>query len=445
MVIIKNIQILPLNNMNKRKKINIAIVGLGNIGSYFYKYIVKNKKNLINKTKFDINKIYISARNINKKRSFKINKSIFLKNYLDVAKKKDINVIIELIGGSEGAAKKLVFSALRNKKHVITANKALIAKYGDQLSIIAEKNNVNLEFEAAVCAGVPIIRTLKEGLISNKNNKIYGIFNGTSNYILSTMDQKSLNFKEALYNAQTLGYAEAKPLSDLNGDDVASKLKILSSLSFNTYINNKISIEGIKNVDKDDIYNANLLGYKIKLLGVAEYEKNKIIQRVHPALIKKGSYVSNIDGVLNAVIIESNQLGQTVLQGEGAGPGATTSALVSDLCSVLRGNIKYPFVLPSKKRSRGNFKDISEKKFSAYFRLDVKDKHGVLSNITNILSKNGVSVKRLIQKPMKTKKNSSIVIITHNSDNRSLIKSINILQKKKYLINKPKFIRIEDI
>ena len=205
-----------------------------------------------------------------------------LKNYLDATKIKDIDLIVELIGGSEGAAKKLVFNALKNKKHVVTANKALIAKYGDQLSKIAEKNKVNLEFEASVCGGVPIIRSLKEGLIANKISKIYGIFNGTSNYILSSMDKYKKNFEEVLIDAKKLGYAESNPSADLNGDDVSSKLKILSSLCFNSFLNNNIYVEGIKDIDKTDIDNANKLGYKIKLLGFAEQINNKIYQRVHP-------------------------------------------------------------------------------------------------------------------------------------------------------------------
>ena len=234
-----------------------------------------------------------------------------------------------MIGGAEGAAKKLVFNALKNKKHVVTANKALIAKYGDRLSKIAEQNKVNLEFEAAVCGGVPIIRSLKEGLIANKINKVYGIFNGTSNYILSTMSNYNKSFEEVLSNAQSLGYAETNPQSDLNGEDVAAKLKILSSLCFNSFINHKIHIEGINQIDKTDIFNANSLGYKIKLLGVSELIDGKIYQRVHPTLIKKSSYIASIDGVLNAVIIDGIPVGQSVVQGEGAGAEATTSALVS--------------------------------------------------------------------------------------------------------------------
>ena len=243
-----------------KKKLNIAIVGLGNIGSYLYKYLITNKNILSKKNNCVLNLIYVSAKNKSKKRNLKINKKNWLRNYLDAAYLKKIDIVVELIGGSDGAAKKLVFASLKNKKHVVTANKALIAKYGDKLAKIAEDNKVNLEFEAAVCGGVPIIRSLKEGLIANKINKVYGIFNGTSNYILSKMDQDNKSFEDVLFNAKKLGYAESNPKSDLNGEDVAAKLKILSSLCFNSFINNNIHIEGIKNINQIDIINANKLG-----------------------------------------------------------------------------------------------------------------------------------------------------------------------------------------
>ena len=192
--------------MNKTKKINIAIIGLGNIGSYLYKYLLNNNKILSKKNNCIPNISYVSAKNRSKKRGFKINKKKWLQNYLTATQKKDVDLIVELIGGAEGPAKKLVFEALKNKKHVVTANKALIAKYGDKLAKIAEKNKVNLEFEASVCGGVPIIRSLKEGLIANKIQKIYGIFNGTSNYILSCMDKEKKDFSEVLNSAKKLGY-----------------------------------------------------------------------------------------------------------------------------------------------------------------------------------------------------------------------------------------------
>ncbi len=428
--------------MKNNNKLNIAIIGLGNIGSYLYKYLQTNKEILSKKNNCIPNIIFVSAKNKNKKRNIRINKKKWLKNYLDATKLKNVDIIVELIGGAEGAAKKLVFNALKNKKHVVTANKALIAKYGDELSKIAEKNHVNLEFEAAVCGGVPIIRSLKEGLIANKINRVYGIFNGTSNYILSTMDKADKNFVDVLADAKKLGYAESNPLSDLNGDDVAAKLKILSSLCFSSFIDHNIHVEGINFIDKLDIDNANKLGYKIKLLGVSEIINNKIYQRVHPTLIKKSSYIASIDGVLNAVIVDGKPVGQNVIQGEGAGPEATTSALVSDISSILRGNIKFPFSISSEERKKLKYQNISERSFSAYLRFEVVDKPGVLSNITKIFSKNKVSIKRLIQNPYKSKKFSSIIVITHNSKDKFLNKIIKQTQKKSYIIKKPKLIRI---
>ena len=427
-------------------KKNIAIIGLGNIGSYFYNYVNKNKKILFNKTNSIPNILYVSAKLKKKKRKFVIPKKKWLNNYLEATTNKNVDIIIELIGGAEGPAKKLVFSALKNKKHVITANKALVAKYGNQLTKIAEANKVNFEFEAAVCGGIPIIRSIKEGLIANRINKIYGILNGTSNYILSLMDKKKLSYGDALLQAQNLGYAEANSKFDLNGEDVSSKLKILAALSFNSFINNKnISVEGINNIDGVDINNANILGYKIKLLGVAETFGKKIIQRVHPAFIKNTSHLAKINGVLNAVVVESSPVGQSVLQGEGAGPGPTTSALISDLCSVLRGNIKFPFVVANNKRKSISFESIKNKKFSVYLRLDVLDKHGVLSDITRTMSKNRISIKRLIQNPIRTKSYASIIIITHLAKDISYSSMLNQLNKKNYIISKPKIIRIENI
>ena len=426
------------------KKLNIAIIGLGNIGSYLFKYLNENKKILTEKNNCIPVINYVSAKSKKRKRNIRIRKNQWLNNYLDATKHKDIDLIVELIGGAEGPAKKLVFDALKNKKHVVTANKALIAKYGNQLSKIAEKNNVNLEFEAAVCGGVPIIRSLKEGLIANKISKVYGIFNGTSNYILSSMDKEDKSFDEVLNNAKKLGYAESNPSSDLNGEDVAAKLKILSSLCFNSFLNNNIYVEGIKDIDKQDIDNSNKLGYKIKLLGYAEILNNKIYQRVHPTLVKKSSYIASIDGVLNAVIVDGKPMGRSIIQGEGAGPSATTSALVSDISSILRGNIKFPFSLSNEERKILKSDNVNERFFSAYIRFEVLDKPGVLSNITNAFSKNKVSIKRLVQDPNHNKKSSSIVIITHKSKDKFLNKIIKEITKRKYIKRKPKLIRIDD-
>ena len=430
--------------MRKKKLYNIAIVGLGNIGSYLFKFLNENKNIISNKNNSSFKILYVSAKNKNKKRNIKFKNSQWVNNFNLILKNKDVDIIVELIGGAEGPAKNLVFEALKNKKHVVTANKALISKYGDKLSMIAEKNKVNLEFEAAVCGGVPIIRSIKEGLIANKINRIYGILNGTSNYVLSSMEIHKTSFKETIKKAIKLGYAESDPSSDINGDDVASKVKILSCLSFNSFINKNIHVEGIKGVDEEDISNADKLGYKLKLMGFSEILNNKIFQRVHPTLVKKTSYIAGVNGVLNAVIVEGNPIGKNIIQGEGAGPSATTSALVSDISSILRGNIKFPFAISNKRRKKFLSGKVSDLYFSSYIRLNVKDKYGVLSDVTKIFSNNKVSIKRVLQNPYKNKKKSSIVIITHRSKDNDIQKTLKTLAKKSYIIQKPKLLRIEN-
>ena len=428
------------------KKINIAIIGFGNIGSYFYKILEKNKKTITTKTgKVPFVK-YISAKSISKKRNIKIPKSKWFKNPMYLTSKKNIDVIVELIGGSDGIAKKIVFSALKNKKHVITANKALMAKYGDQLAYIAEKNKVNLEYEASVAGGVPVIRLIKEGLIANKINKIYGILNGTTNYILSTMEETGKSFSEVLDNAKKLGFAENNPAADLEGNDAAAKIKILSSIAFNKTISkNKILTEGIQNINQADIYHTKNFGYKIKLLAIAEIKNNKIMERVHPCLILKNSYISNINGVLNAIVVDGYPIGRSVLQGEGAGPGPTSSALISDLCSILRGNIKYPFGVSCFLRKKIGKLNILNHACSSYLRIEVKDQPGVLSSITKIFAKNKISIKNLIQIPDRKNKNASVVIITHENLEKNFNNLLANLYKNKFVLKKPIFIRIEKI
>jgi len=428
------------------KKVNIAIVGFGNIGSYFYKILEKNKRTITIKTgKVPFVK-YISAKSINKKRSIKIPKSKWFKNPMYLTSKKNIDVIVELVGGSDGIAKKLVFSALKNKKHVITANKALMAKYGDQLAHIAEKNKVNLEYEASVAGGVPVIRLIKEGLIANKINKIYGILNGTTNYILSTMEETGKSFSEVLDNAKKLGFAENNPAADLEGNDAAAKIKILSSIAFNKTISkNKILTEGIQNLNQKDIYHAKNLGYKIKLLAIAEIKNNKLIERVHPCLILKKSYIANINGVLNAIVVDGYPIGRSVLQGEGAGPGPTSSALISDLCSILSGNIKYPFGIPCSLRKKIGRFNILNHACSSYLRIEVKDQPGVLSSITKIFAKSKISIKNLVQVPNKKKKKATVVIITHVTLEKNFHDLLSYLNKNKFILKKPIFIRIEKI
>ena len=427
-----------------KKNINIAVVGLGQIGSYLYNELNLKKKDIELKTGKKINIVAISAKSKNKKRKYKINKSIFYKNPLKIFENKNIDILFEVIGLEGGISKKVIEKALRNKIHVITPNKALISKHGDYLSNLAEKNNVNLEFEASVAGGIPILRTIKEGLATNKINKIYGILNGTRNYILSEMEKTKDDFSNVLKKAQQLGYAEpSNPKLDLNGYDAISKVKILSALAFNIRIpKTKSLMEGIENISFKDIEIANQLNYRIKLLGITELINGKVFERVHPCLVNKNSYIANVNGVMNAVIVKGKPVGESILQGEGAGPGATSSALMSDLLSILRGNIKYPFGIAYSKRKILNTYNTDNYLNSLYLRFEVKDKPGVLSIITKQLAVKKISVARLIQIPNHKNKTASIVIITHKSKEKDAQNCIKTIKSNINILKNPILIRL---
>ncbi len=426
-----------------KKNINIAVVGLGNVGSYLLNELNKKKKDIENKTGRKIYIAAVCARNKNKKRKFKINKKIFYQNPLKIIQNEKIDILFELIGKSDGISKKIVEESLKKKIHVITANKSLISKHGDYLSLLAEKNKVNLEFEASVAGGIPILRTIKDGLATNKIIKVVGILNGTSNYILTEMQNSNKNFDEVLKKAQSLGYAEPNPKFDLNGNDVLSKIKILSSLAFNKKISKfKNLMSGIENIELKDIRMANELGMKIKLLGITEIVDGKLFERVHPCLLKKESYIGNINGVMNAVILNGTPVGESVLQGEGAGPGPTSSSLMSDLLSVLRGNIKYPFGISYKNRNKINLYDVNKYNNSLYLRFEVIDKPGVLSQITKNLAKYKISIERLIQVPEHKKKTASIIIITHRTSEFNSRKCLKSFKLNKNILKFPTLIRL---
>ena len=427
-----------------KRNINIAVVGLGQIGNYLFNELKNKKSDIEKKTGKKIKVVAISAKNPNKKRKFKIDKEIFYKNPIDIIKKNKIDILFEVIGNSDGISKRIVELSLKNKIHVITPNKALISKHGDYLSSLAEKNKVNLEFEASVAGGIPVLRTIKEGLATNKITKVYGILNGTCNYILSEMENSKDTFLNVLKKAQRLGYAEpGNPKLDLNGYDALAKVKILSSLAFNKKISKNINLmEGIENIESKDFDIADQLNLRIKLLGITELINNQLFERVHPCLVKKNTYIANVSGVMNAVIIEGKPVGESVLQGEGAGPGATSSALMSDLLSILRGNIKYPFGLTQSKRKKIQPYNVNNYINSLYIRFEVKDKPGVLSEITKKLAMYKISVQRLIQIPDSSKKKASIIIITHNIDEYNSKKCMNSFKSNKNILKSPVLIRL---
>ena len=422
----------------------IAIIGLGQVGNYLYRELNLKQKDIEIKTGKKIEIIAISAKNINKKRKYKINKKIFYTDPIKIIKKIKPTILFEAIGLSDGISKKVVETALKNKIHVITPNKALISKHGDYLGKLAEDNNVNLEFEASVAGGIPILKTIKEGLATNKISKVYGILNGTSNYILSEMRDSKDSFANVLKKAQTLGYAEpGNPKLDLNGFDAFAKVRILSALAFNTKISkHKCLMEGIEKIELKDIEIASQLNLRIKLLGISEIINGSLFETVHPCLVSKNSYIGNVSGVMNAVILEGKPVGESVLQGEGAGPGPTSSSLLSDLLSILKGDIKKPFGIPNNKRKSIKCYNVNGYTNSLYLRFEVKDKPGVLSRITNRLAKYKISVKRLIQTPDKKNNKATIVIITHKTNELNSKNCLSIFKKDKDILNYPTLIRI---
>ncbi|MDA7755954.1 homoserine dehydrogenase [Candidatus Pelagibacter sp.] len=427
-----------------KNNINIAVVGLGQVGIYLLNELNKKKKEIQLKTGKKIKIIAVSARNISKKRRFKIDKKIFFKNPLEIFKKTKVDILFEAIGLSDGVSKKVVETALKNKIHVITPNKALISKHGDYLAELAEENKVNLEFEASVAGGIPILRTIKEGLATNKISKVYGILNGTSNYILSEMRNSKDSFSNVLKKAQKLGYAEpGNPKLDLNGFDAFAKVRILSSLAFNTKISKyKCLMEGIEKIELKDIEIANQLNLRIKLLGISELINSQLFETVHPCLVSKNSYIGNVSGVMNAVIIEGKPVGETILQGEGAGPGPTSSSLLSDLLSILKDDVKKPFGIVNSKRKSIKCYNVNNYTNSLYLRFEVKDKPGVLSKITNRLAKYKISVKRLIQTPDKKNSKATIIIITHKTNELNSKNCLSIFKNDKDIFNYPTLIRM---
>ena len=427
-----------------KNNINIAVVGLGQVGIYLLNELNTKKREIELKTGKKINVVAVSAKSINKKRRFKVKKKIFYKNPLEIFNKTKVDILFEAIGLSDGISKKVVETALKNKIHVITPNKALISKHGDYLAKLAEDNKVNLEFEASVAGGIPILRTIKESLATNKISKVYGILNGTSNYILSEMRDSKDSFFNVLKKAQKLGYAEpGNPKLDLNGFDAFAKVRILSALAFNTKISkHKCLMEGIEKIELKDIEIANQLNLRIKLLGISELINNQLFETVHPCLVSKNSYIGNVSGVMNAVILEGKPVGESILQGEGAGPGPTSSSLLSDLLSILSGNVKKPFGIANNKRKPIKCYNVDNYTNSLYLRFEVKDKPGVLSTITNRLAKYKISVKRLIQTPDKKNNKATIVIITHKINELNSKNCLSIFKKDKNILKYPTLIRI---
>ena len=422
------------------KKTKIAIAGVGTVGSGVIELI---KKNSIQK-KFGIEVTAIASRRKLKKPNLGFSSTNFFNDAEKLINFDNYDILVELIGGDEGISKKIVFDALNKGKSVVTANKALVSKHWKKLNEITKKNKSEIKYEAAVAGGIPIIKVLNDFLISNKIKKIYGILNGTSNFILTNMLNSKSKFEKILEEAQQLGYAEADPSFDIDGVDTSHKLAILSSLAFNFNCDLKsIYVEGIRNIDLTDLLYADELGYKVKLLGIAQVRQKKIINFVYPCLVSQNELISKVDGVFNGIVIESDFCKKSFFQGEGAGSQPTATSVLSDIIDLSIKELK--------EKSKPKVKilkniNILNRSGSFYLRFSTIDQPGVISGITNEFKKNNISMKTMLQKDgvSKEKKCATIVITTHTCNENNMMKALQKINNLKFVIKKTAYIRIEN-
>ena len=421
------------------KNINICIAGLGTVGSNVILSLNENNDYIISKANLSFNILGVSAKNKFKKRICDIKNFTWCENPLDLLNIKDCNVLIELIGEEKGLSFDLVKQALEKKIHVVTANKALLAMNGSELFKIAEHNNVLLLYEAAVAGGIPIVKSIKNSIYLDKINKISGILNGTTNFILTEMEKFNLDFQEVLKRAQSNGYAEADPTNDIERIDSAHKLTLLSTLCFGSEINfknNKFS--GIGNIHIEDIHNAKKLGCRIKLISESQIIEGKIFNVTEPRLIKIENPLANVDGVINAINVETEHLQSLFYEGEGAGGKATASAIISDLFEI--SNNSKSLSLGYKISELISFQsfDLMEKISPYYLRIISKDLTGVLSKITSFLNESGISIETILQIPENQNNNNSIpiIIVTHDTKKSSLMIALEKIEKQEFILEK---------
>ncbi len=432
-------------------KINIGLCGFGTVGEGVFDIIKKNREVIFKKTgiEFNINKILV--RDINKY-SKKVNKYLLTTDINDIIKNDDIHIVVELIGGVD-LANDIVIKSLKNKKPVVTANKAILAENGKNILKIAKKNKVDIFFEASVAGGIPIIKIFKESLSSNRIQSFYGILNGTSNYILTKMLEENKEFNYVLQQAIEKGYAEADPTLDIEGIDACHKLSILTCLAFDTLVNYKnIYTEGINNISLEDIKFAQELGYTIKLLGIAKNHNGEIEARVHPTLISKNSLLANVKDAYNAVFVNGDFIEKQFYFGKGAGRYPTASVVVSDIIEAginIKNNCQFRkpiysvFMEYMQNKKMLKIDNISSK---YYLRFNVVDRPGVLSKISGILGKNNISIEAVIQKGRNIDKEGSvpIVMITHEAIEKNIKKALKIIDELEIIKDKTILIRIEE-
>jgi homoserine dehydrogenase len=423
------------------KKVRIALLGLGNVGKGVWNILKSNKEAIMKRSGYDIEIAKILVRNIDKNRTVDVPEELLTTNAEEIFNDDSIKIVVEVIGGLE-PAKDYILNAIRKKKHVITANKFLIATNGQQIFKEAEEQGVIVNFEASVAGGIPVIHGINESLTANKIEEVIGIINGTTNYILTKMTLDGMDFQTALKEAQQKGYAEADPTSDVEGLDAVYKLAILTTLAFETEVDvNDIYVEGITKIRPKDIEYAKELGYVIKLLAIVKEVNGKLEVRVHPAMISLIHPLANVNDSFNAVFIKGNAVGDLMLYGRGAGELPTGSAVVGDIISVLRNE-----EVPAIKRQYTNKEIVTAENIKSqyYLRITVKDQPGVLGKITTIFGENKVSILSFIQKPKK-EDFVSLVLVTHDTIEGNINKSLEDIQKLDMVDKVKNVIRIEGL
>ena len=435
-----------------QNKINVGLIGAGTVGGGTYKILKENFSEIFRKTGKNIVVFALAEKDVKRAKEVVDDKTIIYEDAFDLVKDENVHIVIELIGGT-GVAKDLVEEAIKQNKHVVTANKALIAMHGEELVSLAQKHNVNLTYEAAVAGGIPIIKSVREGLAGNKIDWIVGILNGTTNYILTEMKENNLGFDVALKQAQELGFAEADPTFDIEGVDAAHKITILASIAFGIPINfDAVHIEGISNLNQKDIIYAEELGYKIKLLGITKNHSDSVELRVHPTLIPEKRLVANVDGPMNAVLVQGNMVGPTLYYGAGAGSEPTASAVVADVIDLAR-NLQSNNIIPIpilgfvkdevKAKKILTIEDITSE---FYLRLSMKNESGVLAKITQVFAQHSISIDAMVQKEIQENDEIvDIILVTTNMKEKEVNKIVNEIESLPENNNKAVKLRIEQL
>jgi homoserine dehydrogenase len=424
--------------------LRIAVAGLGTVGGGVVKLLREHAELLTRRCGRPLTVTAVSARHRNKDRGFSLTGLAWYDDPVAMAAAPDVDVVVELIGGADGTAKALCEAAVAAGKHVVTANKALLARHGTGLARAAEAASVTLAYEAAVAGGIPIIKALREGLAANGIPQLFGILNGTCNYILTTMRTSGRDFEDVLTEAQKLGYAEADPSFDIDGIDAAHKLAILAGVAFGCEIDfAAVHVEGIRHVSPLDIRFAEELGYRVKLLGIARLTDHGVEQRVHPCMVPLGTPIAHVEGVFNAVVAHGDFVGTTVFEGRGAGEGPTASAVVADLIDIARDRRIPTFSVPADQLRKLPAAPISRRRGPYYVRLMVVDRPGVFADVAAALRDHNVSMESILQRVRAPGESVPVVMTVHDTEEADMVAALEKIARLRAVTEPPRMIRIE--